>query len=55
MLVGLFHARYRMRERRRKRGRWEAGRERSVQKSAPKKKDELTAESRRVQFEKARE
>ena len=39
MLVSLFHARYRMRERGSRRGRWEAGQEKSAQKSARKKKD----------------
>lgn len=39
MLVSLFHARYRMRQQQKRRGRWEAGREKSAQKSAPKKKD----------------
>ena len=39
MLVSLFHARYRMRERWRRRGRFEAGREKSAQKSALEKKD----------------
>ena len=38
MLLSLFHARYRMRERGRRRGRWEAEREKSAQQSAPKKK-----------------
>ena len=36
--MGLFHARYRMRERRRRRGRCEARREKSAQKSASKKR-----------------